>query len=163
MKKMMFFFFMLFIYGQVFAQKLIPDIISSGGGLLTNTGIKMSYTIGEPVTSLISNSTSILSQGFQQNWENGTSFLENRDNLKVNVYPNPFIDFINISWKEDNSKSMIIELFDLNGKLLSQQEVANLSIGKQINLTNYQEGIYLLKITTLPEKQTLTFKIHKIN
>jgi hypothetical protein len=165
MKNLLFFSFGIFISGFIHSQEFKPESISNGGGLLWNSNVKMTYTIGETVAGTISNATTLLTQGFQQTWSVipvSVSKLPD-DNFKINVYPNPSKDLINISLQKGNLESTIIELFDLNGKVLLKQIVTDKSTEKQISLSNYPECIYSLKITTISGKKIGTYKIQKIN
>jgi len=60
---------------NLFAQKFTPTVVSSGGGVLTATGINWSFTIGEPAYRTLSASGLSLSQGFQQNNNKGGDIL----------------------------------------------------------------------------------------
>ncbi len=164
MKKLAILFLATFYMGSVNAQILSPDIISNGGGVLSNTDVVITYTIGEPVTGKVSTSTAVCSQGFQQNWNNEISAHESPDAISgINVYPNPSKDIIIISWQANHSEEYLIELFDLNGKNSLTENLPNSITEKQINLSNYAEGIYLLKIKNITNGKTETFKIQKVN
>ncbi len=61
---------------------------------------------------------------------------------KIEIYPNPFSSFTSI-----NSSSIITqyELYDMNGTLI-KNEIIEPSLHFALNLANYSNGIYLLKI-----------------
>ncbi|MBL7755457.1 MAG: hypothetical protein JNM44_13365, partial [Chitinophagaceae bacterium] len=44
----------------------LHQTIASAGGLATSSGIQLSYTVGQPLTSTLVNGASMLTQGFQQ-------------------------------------------------------------------------------------------------
>jgi uncharacterized ubiquitin-like protein YukD len=67
-----------------------------------------------------------------------TSVSENQD-IKFNVYPNPFVDFINI---EGEVKS--ISIFDLTGKLVLFDN--SRSDNPTVDVSNLDSGTYLLVI-----------------
>jgi len=67
--------------------------------------------------------------------------IENQLNM-IELYPNPFLDFIKIEGVKEN---MTIELFDLNGRYL-QLLVPNQGA---INLSGLENGVYLVKINTM--------------
>jgi hypothetical protein len=166
MKKILFLFFTILLCELVHSQKLKPEVISSGGGLLSNGNVKMTFTIGEPVTGKISNGYQVFWQGFQQSWSKATSTsiaeLITTD-LNFNVYPNPARDIINLSLQMDQEESIVIAIVDLNGKVLHQQKIADKITEKQIDIANYPSGMYFLMITTLSGKRLETFKIQKLN
>ncbi|MEZ4909017.1 MAG: DUF2271 domain-containing protein [Saprospiraceae bacterium] len=65
--------------------------------------------------------------------------IDNFDYNSISVFPNPTKSNIYISTKND---IVSIRLFSMNGKLLKETKTNN------INLTDLNSGIYLLKITT---------------
>jgi len=165
MQKLVLLCLTILICGIVHSQKCKPEILSNGGGLLSNANVKMTYTIGEPITGKILNGTTILSQGFQQTWKNTHTSLQElpAEHLKIKAFPNPTQDIINLSWEADHSEAIMIDLIDLNGKTLFRQTIGNTTNEKQINLADYPEGIYILKINAISGKQLSIFKILKTN
>ena len=69
---------------------------------------------------------------------------------KINVFPNPATDFIQIQNKSD----IRIELFGLNGKRLFNIQTKN---NETLDVSNLVSGTYLLRIQNL-ETQTVTTK-----
>jgi hypothetical protein len=144
------------------AQQFNPTIISSGGGFMSNTNVKTTFTLGEPVSGDLSNGVATFNQGFQHNWIISPSKIH--DNLLDNsiiIYPNPTSDLITIKFKTDNYDASIIELVDINGKvILSKKNEVN-KTEHQINLSNYQTNIYFIRISTPTGKLLGTYKIQK--
>jgi hypothetical protein len=166
MKNLLFLFFTILICELAQSQKLKPEIISAGGGLMSNANVKVTFTIGEPVTGKILNGSRVLWQGFQQYWKisTSTSIAELTTNhFNFNVYPNPTKDFINILLQTSQTESMVISIVDMNGKVFNQQKIVDKITEKQIDVANYPSGIYLLRITTVSGKHLGTFKLQKIN
>ena len=66
---------------------------------------------------------------------------------QINVYPNPNDGFFHVSFKGNTTGAAIIELFDLNGKLIQSREIQNPGNGyvHQIN-ENLASGMYILKV-----------------
>lgn len=64
---------------------------------------------------------------------------------KINVFPNPAKDFIQLSIEKDKE----IKIYSLNGELVKQGKTVN----KKLNISELTVGIYLLKIEG--EKQTV--------
>lgn len=69
--------------------------------------------------------------------ENTSTNEANKQNSVVKLFPNPTNDKINIETKE---KVALINVFSLEGKLLFETK------NKDINLTDYANGIYLLEV-----------------
>ena len=70
-------------------------------------------------------------------------------NPLVVIYPNPTKDWINISNQRGNIE--LVQITDLNGRLLKSQEFKNLSKA-EINLSDFQAGVYLMNVFSDKEK-----------
>ena len=64
--------------------------------------------------------------------------------LKANIYPNPANDIVNII--VENDIILNIALLDIQGKIISLEEVNDYHT--QIDLSNRENAVFLLKITT---------------
>ena len=73
------------------------------------------------------------------------------NNLNVQVFPNPSNKFITIESKNEIISEL--ELFDLQGRMLQNIKLNNISI--QLDISNYQTGTYLLKIVSAEGSKTL--------
>jgi hypothetical protein len=150
----------------IHAQKLKPEIISSDGGLLNDGSVKVTFTMGEPVTGKIAYGNVVLSQGFQQNRKTTATALYSDlsvNPFKIDVYPNPVKNFVTISLRTAITEPMMITLFDMNGKTLFQQTMQSNTPEQQVNMANFPEGFYLIRFNTLTGKPCGTFKIKKSN
>lgn len=87
---------------------------------------------------------------YMQGKSNATLNVKDVKTIDVNIYPNPTTDFVTIKSKEDVSS---ITLYSIDGKKLTEIYREN-----QINLTQYNTGVYFLNIVL---KDGTTFK-HKI-
>jgi len=70
-----------------------------------------------------------------------TSLLKINTNVDVSVTPNPASNILFVTGLNEIAK---ISIFDLNGNLLYGKESDNY----QIDISNYQVGIYIVKIET---------------
>lgn len=72
------------------------------------------------------------------------SGINNQDiKEQLNIFPNPTKDKINIIFRDEKEKK--IAVYNLQGKLLLQQEMKEIS--NQIDLSTFASGMYLIKIT----------------
>jgi hypothetical protein len=72
------------------------------------------------------------------------------------VFPNPVIDLLHISWKNNQSKEMLLKLFDIRGvKLYEAIESAECSL----DMSMYANGLYILVIES--KSDNASFKIIK--
>ena len=82
------------------------------------------------------------------------SIPQNNFNASVNIFPNPTTNIFNI--QDDNLKDFTVEIFDIIGK-----KVGQFKNQKTIDISNYNSGIYLVKITDSNSNQIFTKKIVK--
>jgi CHRD domain/Secretion system C-terminal sorting domain len=75
---------------------------------------------------------------------------------KLDLYPNPFSDVLNINNK--TNKSLKVEILDLVGKLIESNTV-NFD-NSQFDYSYLKSGMYIIKLTTT-DNQSTTFKIIK--
>jgi hypothetical protein len=77
--------------------------------------------------------------------------IENQTALNgVSVYPNPFNETTTIELNLLSNDEVVIEMFDMTGKLVSSQNQGTLAAGKHlisVNGANLAEGMYFVKIT----------------
>jgi hypothetical protein len=72
-----------------------------------------------------------------------------------NIYPNPADDYLSIGGLNENAD---VAIFDLTGKLIYNSELCN----SQIDVSNFQSGIYMMKIETAKGVVTKKFVKNKI-
>lgn len=161
MKKILLLLFMVFCYTLVYCQSLNPTVIATAGNFYANANNSVSWTIGECIPETFSDSSNKLTQGFQQGIyeiKTAADFTENL--LKINLYPNPATDFVNLEISSQNDKVFTYQLFDVNGKCLKNEKIT--SVKSEITLTGYSGGILLLNVFENENKLLKSFKIIKI-
>jgi Secretion system C-terminal sorting domain len=91
------------------------------------------------------------------NSSSGISTIESNQ-LSLNVYPNPVSTFLNLNYTLSESSKVIIQLFDMEGKVVSEllNETQNSGLqNRNISIpTQLRDGIYILK-TSLNDQQYL--------
>jgi len=139
------------------------EVITTSGGYGETTTGSLSWTIGEPVIETVSNSNNSLTQGFQQASYSVTGIKKSEDlSFQIKVFPNPASDLLNVAFITKEKPSVLIELFDLNGKILFDEQVESTHLNKQINFTHYTPGTYFLRIRETSGKLLVTYQIQKI-
>ncbi|MCD2260985.1 T9SS type A sorting domain-containing protein, partial [Psychroserpens luteolus] len=78
----------------------------------------------------------------------------------LNVFPNPAIDVINISNNSNESINASVEMYDLRGRKV-YQNTSDLNNALQINISNFESGMYLINITDTNSKAIVTKRIIK--
>jgi Zn-dependent metalloprotease len=85
---------------------------------------------------------------FMEHSDVGIADFNLNDHIKV--YPNPVTDQLNVNFIADKSQSIQIQLIDLQGKVMQQQD-ENATYGQnqfRIDLTRLPAGIYFIRIST---------------
>jgi hypothetical protein len=80
----------------------------------------------------------------------------------VNVYPNPTSTSLNISFNLPQADEISINLYDTQGKLISEKNIGKKESGKYqevIDLTNVPQGTYVCRIVGI--HNTITKQIIK--
>ena len=132
-------------------QNLTQISLPITGGWQTWETVSASTTLNEGSYKL---RLKVIQPGFNLNWiefdYTGNSMGLN-DNLITDfrLYPNPANDLINLDIQLENFK---VEIFDLLGKKLFESD--NL---KTINVTNYDKGTYLLKVSSIYNSNSKLF------
>jgi sugar lactone lactonase YvrE len=80
-------------------------------------------------------------------------------NDDVLVYPNPFLDLVNVNLGNNRVQKAIISVFDINNKLVYTKSYVNQTGVLQLGLDNLNMGLYILKLSA-DDKETF-FKIIK--
>ena len=70
-------------------------------------------------------------------------------NFEIATGPNPFVDYIDVSIVGNTDKLVTVQLIGLNGKIVKQELLSDLSIKNRINnLRTLGAGIYFLRVIT---------------
>lgn len=153
---------------SLFAQTHTPATLNVAGGTNTINGQVFEYSIGEMALVHTATATNIVvTQGILQPGEIGTGISDHRlTDGQISVYPNPVDDILNVDANLLSGGSLQLQLFDLNGKLVSQKQVA-INSGKEntnLSLSHFAAGSYILNAVfkTGNEYYHQNFKIQKI-
>lgn len=163
MKKML--FTLISFAGVAFAnaQSISQQVIASAGTHYTGSNAQLSWTIGEPVITTVSNGSNTITQGFHQTLLNVTSVEEQSiAGVNVTVFPNPTSDVLNINLT-NNLKDLQMDLFDMSGKLLQAREIGSAEGNVQISMTEYARANYLLRVYSADGSVNYTYKVQKMN
>lgn len=145
------------------AQSISPQVIASSGTHSTGSNIQLSWTLGEPVITTVSNGNNIITQGFHQTLLTVTNVEENNlSEINISVFPNPTSEILNISLT-NNQKDLQLELFDMNGKLLQTQSINATQNSTHVNMSEYARANYLLRLHAADGSVNNTYKIGKIS
>ena len=137
------------------------ESVTVSGSTATGTGGSSSYSVGQITYTSQTSSGGFINLGVQQPYEIVT--LGNDDfaaiNLVMSAYPNPTTDVLNLTVSDDKWNNLSYQLFDINGKTLSNLQKITAS-ETSVSMQELQQGIYFLAINS-DGKTIKTFKIIK--
>ena len=144
------------------AQTFTQEVYSSGGGYYKQINGSMQFNIGEPLTESYSASDGILYQGFEQGSYSILSVYEiGADAITANVFPNPAIDFLNVSLASNSNATFDIKIYSMMGQTLSAFTAHSNEIQK-IDLLGFTSSIFYITISNSTNGYKKTFKITKV-
>lgn len=99
----------------------------------------------------------------------GLNEINSQAQVEINVYPNPFTDQLNISLNVKEAGKIIVELFNIEGKIIQTIFKGQLESGNQIistksgsfNSSSFAAGTYFIKIQMGSSKITKTVVLNK--
>lgn len=92
--------------------------------------------------------------------ENGavSGLTEKSEENKIEIYPNPASDFINVKCKDQNIEH--IKIVDINGKLVFETISSFHANEVQIPVSQLQSGVYILHVTSRNQIVASTFVVN---
>ncbi len=148
--------------GILWSQSVSQSVVSTNGDYLTTGSAQLSFTLGEPVTETIRNSSCVLSQGFQQVFISVIPDPDNVNNfqstVELSVFPNPTDYMLHIKIEDGFDEGISAILFSLEGK-----KIGEFNLEEDLNSIDMQDlpaGIYLLKIVN-HNQFVQSFKVYK--
>jgi hypothetical protein len=149
---------MFLIFGSI--QLSAQQATSTAGGEATGSQGSVSFTVGQTDYSSSTGTNGSVSRGVQQPFViSDTNISVNKIALAIslNAYPNPTNDVLTLE-TEKNAKNLSYQLFDINGKILSEGTVSESKT--EIQTKDLVAATYFLHIMQKNEP-IKTFKIIK--
>jgi hypothetical protein len=145
------------------AQEIKSNVFSNGGKVITSADIILSYTIGEALANVLTNSQSIIIQGFEQPEFDTLTVDVNYNELviPIKVYPNPTTGPVYIMVENPTQVEWIVMVYNIEAKqILASTIFSGLN---EISLEKYPAGAYALVIATKNGIKLSSLIIEKIN
>jgi hypothetical protein len=137
------------------------ESINAGSGDIATANLSMSYSIGQVFTVPVAYAAGSVTPGIQQPY-NITDLVSGLPNvvaeLKILAYPNPAIDYLELSFPGYNKETYTLRLIDQIGRLISLEKIK--AETTRMDVHALVPGIYFLQVTE-KEKTVKTFKIVK--
>ena len=146
------------------AQTSSSWVIAAAGDFYTHeSGLSISWTLGETAINTLEGNGLILSQGFQQgataaNMANDLETIKDKEELGVSIYPNPASTTLYLRFTAEDAETMAttIEIFDITGQLLQAQRLnATAGTVESINVKNLPRGIYMVCVQTAQKAKVM--------
>jgi hypothetical protein len=147
------------------AQTLSPQVQATAGDHAVSAAGSLSWTLGDVATETYTAGNNMITQGFHQPELTLTSIETKVEGIEVNIYPNPTAGSLNIVFTSTQSRKVEMQLFDMNGRLVSNR-TESLQKGNQnmlLDLAPLAAAQYLLKVTDANSKKQSTYTIQKNN
>jgi hypothetical protein len=139
------------------AQSISKQVIGAAGKTQSNSNLKISYTVGEPVVGLMTAGGNQLGNGYYPALNlQALSVEDNILDVQLKVYPNPTSQSLYVSHPELNSFG--ISIVDLNGKQLYQ---GTINKEEPLDVSNYTQGMYMVTVENTTTNKKNTYKIIK--
>lgn len=135
--------------------------VNVSGGNASGSGGAVSYSVGQVFYTTNTGTNGSVAQGVQQPFEiSVVTAIEQAIgiNLSVSAYPNPTTDYLTLSINEFDISNLSYQLYDINGKLLQNEQVKSNKVN--IVISNLVPATYFVKVTN-ENKEVKTFKIIK--
>ena len=119
----------------------MPTIVVLGGGTAHTV-------LGSPYLSYTTADTAIMGADIR-NFLNGTDVEEKGVISKLNVFPNPSNNNVQLSFKLKEAADVKVELLDVTGRVVSTISDKKNQVGEIVELVNtslYSNGTYIVKI-----------------
>jgi hypothetical protein len=145
-----------------------PSVFNSSGGWATYKELTFEWSVGEMATvETFSTDALIVTQGFLQPFNLNIDHVDNlrTGSEKIVVYPDIGKQTCYLETSFEKPGLLNYLLVDLNGRTLLRNEttVNELNSKQFINMQNFPNGFYLLKVSFTNNDETIikTFKIQK--
>ena len=127
------------------------NLRSTGGvenfdsGYFTGTGAQFTYTFTMPgITTYICDPHPNSMYGAVTVL--GTASTNEINNFEFEIYPNPVIDIVNLSFENNFENMFKVEIYDALGRLSFTQNKFSTGNKLSLNISELERGIYILKL-----------------
>lgn len=161
----------LLISGALLAGQLVmaqsvqlsPTVLASAGNYSEAGGISLSWTLGEVAVTKLSQGDLVLTQGFQQSFLNNVGIAKDPIRWQIIAYPNPVKDELRIQFDVTDPTDYLVEIQDVSGRLLSQEQYKQVAPGDiiSVEMSPYSQGVYFFRISTTDREQVRVISITK--
>lgn len=126
----------------------------SGNATISATAQANSSSIARSATITVTCGSSTATISVSQPGRSGrltNDLIANPEEFDLAVAPNPVKTMLNINWQQPEDADVILQLFDMNGRLIWQKRYAQLENGtysENLEVSTYAPGTYILRLNT---------------
>ena len=136
------------------------ESINASGGDASGSGGTVAYSVGQVVYTTNSSSSGTVSQGVQHAYEIFTVGIKETElSISLSVFPNPTADNLTLQISDYNNEKLSYQLFDMQGKLLSNGQIA--AQQTQIDMNSFPPATYFVNVVTQEKNKVKSFRIIK--
>ena len=164
MKKILVYCSLLIVWFPAQPQSIENDVVATAGTHFDNVcGVKLSWTLGEAVTSTVTDGSWIITQGFHQPWGQGVVGVEYPKSAQVSlyVYPNPMDNELLVTI-DNNKDQLVFSLYDISGRLIHQKEISPGQRTLDLPVQWLAAGSYLLQVNSIDHQFQKTYQLQKM-
>ena len=131
-----------------FSQKLHHQMLSSlGGNIITQTALKVKYTIGQQSVSGTKIGNVTVQQGFQQSSWDKIIATNNVVVVNTTTYPNPYVDIINFQFSRFIGENVSLLVYDMLGRQVYSNTLQIFENTTSVNLQVLPSAEYLVQLS----------------
>lgn len=151
------------------AQSVGPATLIATGGSTKIGANEFEWSVGEmALVSTFTVGSTTLTQGVLQPFEGSREGIDNADlRHQLQVFPNPAITVVNISYTAATSGTLSYRLLDVTGKIISINtlKMNGQQLTTQVDISGLAAAVYVLEVSIETEKGTSksSYKIDKLN
>jgi len=153
---------LIFTYAtfQCFSQSVTLDGLFASGDNYKSSNEQISWTLGDIQIATFKKDI-IITQGSLQTRLDIISTVQNSEykGLEVNVFPNPVHEILNIDYIYDKKLDLRYDLYSIDGKKILSERLKYHQNSAHIQFANFQNGYYILKVSSEDNKFCKTLKI----
>ncbi|MDP4826067.1 MAG: T9SS type A sorting domain-containing protein [Flavobacteriales bacterium] len=138
------------------------ESVNSAGSDATGIGGSAAYSIGQVIYTTNFGTSGSVAQGVQHPYEIFTIGISELDfGISLSAFPNPTMNNLTLQLSELTSENMVYQLFDMQGKLIHEQQIVALQT--QIDMSQLLMATYFLHVFNQDKTKSQSFKIIKTN
>jgi len=148
----------------LFSQQLSHQVLVPLAGVVSDSKVSYSQTIGETAVEIVGCYEYIFTQGFQQPGMK-LSNEEQPRGTGVKVYPNPADDYLTVELFGESARILRIEIIDIKGTVVMADRKSfsdRYWQRERYYIDNLTRGFYLVRVLTEDGFMNRAIKIEKI-